>query len=274
MDAAVAPVIDTRRGVVIPSYNSGPLLAETVRQVLEVWRPVIVVIDGSTDGSDRSVTALAATTPGLHVLTSTENLGKGCAIASGMRHAADQGLTHVAVFDADGQHHAPDLPRFIEASRENSPAMILGRPVFGPDAPRMRIFGHHLANFFSALETCGGGIGDVLFGFRVYPVVPALEVLRQPRRARGFDVETQLAVRLSWAGVPCVNLETPVIYRPKGAGGISHYRYWRDNILMIRTHAKLLAGAAFRYPALVLRRLAPLLPRFKREEEPEDTKPS
>ena len=249
------PATDTRRGVVIPSYNSGPLLAETVRDVLSVWLPVIVVVDGSTDGSGAEVANLAATTPGLHVLESAKNQGKGCAIASGLRFAADLGLTHVAVFDADGQHHAPDLPKFMEASRRDPGAMILGRPVFGPDAPRVRIAGHALANFFSAVETCGGGIGDSLFGFRVYPVLPALEVFRQTRGGRGFDAETQLAVRLCWSGVRAANLPTPVRYRTAQAGGISHFRYWRDNILLVRAHAALLAGAARRYPSLALRRL-------------------
>lgn len=254
-EIAASTANDARRGVVIPSYNSGQLLAETVREVLAVWRPVIVVVDGSTDGSAAEVAALAAATPGLHCLESAENRGKGCAIASGLRFAADLGLTHVAVLDADGQHHAPDLPRFMEASQRDPGAMILGLPVFGPDAPRVRIAGHVLANFFSAVETCGGGIGDSLFGFRVYPVMPALEVFRLTRGGRGFDAETQLAVRLCWSGVPAVNFPTPVRYRTAAAGGISHFRYLRDNLLLVSAHAALLAGAARRYPSLALRRL-------------------
>ena len=259
------PAIDARRGVIIPSFNSGPLLAETVREVLAFWRPVIVVIDGSTDGSGRSIAEASQGVAGLHVLTSTKNEGKGAAVASGLRFAAGHGITHAAVFDADGQHHAPDLPRFMEASRQNPWAMILGLPVFGPDAPLIRIFGHRLANFFCALETCGGGIGDSLFGFRIYPVQPALEVFRKTRGARGFDVETRLAVRLCWGGVPAVNLETPVRYRTRASGGISHYRYVRDNLLMVRTHAALLAGAAIRYPSLMLRRIASQSPRGARD---------
>ncbi len=262
-ETAAPPESDARRGVVMPSYNSGRLLAATVREVLAVWRPVIVVVDGSTDGSGAEVADLAAAIPGLHLLESFENQGKGCAIASGLRFAADLGLTHAAVFDADGQHHAPDLPRFMEASRREPEAMILGVPIFGPDAPRVRIAGHVLANFFSAVETCGGGIGDSLFGFRVYPVMPALEVFRQMRGGRGFDAETQLAVRLCWSGIRAVDVPTPVRYRAAADGGISHFRYLRDNLVLVRAHAALLAGAARRYPSLALRRLKSAISRAR-----------
>lgn len=269
--SSVAPVaIDSKRGVIIPSYNSGLLLEQTVRQVIAHWRPVIVVVDGSTDGSADPVVALARTESGLHVLVSEANEGKGAAVASGMRFAADAGLTHAAVFDADGQHNAPDLPRFMKASREHPEAMILGLPVFGDDAPRLRVFGHHVANAFTAVETCAGGIGDALCGLRVYPVLPAIGVFRSVRGARGFGVETHLAVRLSWQGVPAINLPTPVRYVSRTAGGISHYRYLRDNAAMVRTHATLLAGAILRYPRLIARGVARHVRRVRGPEAPVD----
>ncbi len=251
--------IDQRHGVIIPSFNSGPQLEKTVREVLAHWRPVIVVIDGSTDGSDKAIRSLAASTPGLHMLFSADNQGKGCAIMSGMRLAADQGLTHIATFDADGQHHAPDLVRFIETSRKNPSAMILGAPVFGPDAPRIRVMGHRIANFFSTLETYGAGLGDSLFGFRVYPVFPSLSIFRKIRNIHGFDVETQLVVRLSWKGIPAINLSTPVTYRSKAEGGISHFRYVRDNLLLIRTHALLVVQGFSQRILSLLRRLMALI---------------
>ena len=270
MNPAGPSPVDARHGVIIPTYNSGPLLAETVREVLAFCRTVIVVVDGSTDGSAEPVLAMALGEPGLQVLISEKNQGKGTAIASGLRLAADSGLTHAATFDADGQHHAPDLPRFVEASRENPEAMILGQPVFGDEAPLIRILGHRVSNFFTALETCLGGIADSLCGFRVYPVVPALEVLRATRGARGFDVETQLAVRLRRRGIPAINLPTTVRYRTRATGGISHYRYVRDNLVMVRAHAILLAGAPFAYPRLMAGHAGRLFARFK-QTQPEES---
>lgn len=239
------PAVDPRRGVIIPSYNSGPILADTVRQVLARWLPVIVVIDGSTDGSEIPLDGISGRAPGLHVLRLARNGGKGAAVHEAMRAAAALGLTHAATFDADGQHFADDIPRFMGVSAANPQSMVLGDPVFGPDAPPERVIARRAANFFARIES-GGQIGDSLFGFRVYPIGPALEVMGNTRHGRGYDFETHLAVHLSWLGVPAINIPTPVRYPARVAGGVSHYRYTRDNILLARRHAALLGGALAR----------------------------
>lgn len=246
---------DARRGVLIPSYNTGPLLLETVQTVLAAWRPVLVVIDGSDDGSDEAVVALSRTEPGLQVLRRTANGGKGAAVLEGLGVAADQGWTHAATFDADGQHEAADVPLLMRASQQRPEALILGEPVYGDDAPRLRVLGHRLANFFAKLETLDPRLGDSLCGFRVYPVLPALKVMESIRGARGFDLETQLVVRLSWAGLPAVRIPTRIRYRTAGSGGVSHFRYGRDNLLLARVHATLLLLATTKLPGILARRL-------------------
>jgi len=250
---------DRHRGVIIPSYNSGPLLDQTVRAVLQQWRPILVVIDGSTDRSGDALRDLAAATDGLDVLTLRTNRGKGAAVLAGLEFARRQGWTHAAVFDGDNQHEAADLPRFMAASREHPTAMILGQPVFGAEAPRLRVLGRRLGNWFTHLETWWGGIGDSLFGFRVYPVVSALAVLHGIRGGRGFDFDTQMAVHLYWRGVPPVNLPTPVRYHAADQGGISHFHYGRDNLLLVQAHAGLLLRSLFNTPRLAChrRRTAP-----------------
>lgn len=239
------PPGDGRRGVIIPTYNSGPILATTVRSVLARWQPVIVAIDGSTDESTRPLAAMASGVPGLHLVELSRNVGKGAAVHAGMEVAARLGLTHVAVFDADGQHDTDDLPRFMKASSENPGAMILGTPVFGPDAPRERVVARRVANFLTGLES-GGVIADSLFGFRVYPLGPALGVMNNSRQGRGYDFETHLAVHLVWLGVPAVNLPSRVRYLARSQGGVSHYRYLRDNLLLARRHAALLLERSLR----------------------------
>lgn len=251
---------DPHRGVLIPSYNSGPLLATTVRAVLEVWRPVVVVVDGSTDGSAATICDQSAREQDLHIISQTTNGGKGAAVLAGLEFAQARGWTHAAVFDADGQHEAADLPRFMEASQAHPPAMILGRPVFGPDAPTLRVVGRRAGNWFANLETWWGGINDSLFGLRVYPVTPALEILRSIRGARRFDFDTQLAVRLYWHGVPPLNLPTRVHYHPAEHGGVSHFDYLRDNLLLARAHARLLLRSFLLAPRLARYRQRPALP--------------
>ncbi len=248
---------DPQRGVIIPSYNSGPLLEGTLRAVLDNWSPVVCVVDGSADGSETMARELARRTNHLHIVSHPANMGKGAAVVTGLEFARAAGWTHAAVVDADGQHEASDLPRFMEASRLHPEAMVLGRPVFGPDAPALRVLGRRIGNWFANLETWWGGIHDSLFGLRVYPVSPALETLRSIRGGRRFDFDTQLVVRLYWRGVLPVNLPTKVRYHSASFGGVSHFDYLRDNLLLTRAHAGLLLESFL---------LAPRLARYRRRE--------
>lgn len=249
---AVPPASATHL-VLIPSYNSGPLLLQTVRQARAQWSPVWVVIDGSTDGSEAPLVPLAAADPGLRLLPLARNGGKGAAILHGLEAAAAAGFTHVLAMDADGQHPAPRIPDFMAASQARPEAMVLGRPVFGPEAPLARVRGRRVSNSFVHLETLWQGIGDSLFGFRVYPVAPLLALMRRHRWMRRYDFDAEAAVRLCWRGVPPVNIAVPVRYPSKAEGGISHFRYGRDNLLLTWMHLRLLSGFLLRLPLLLAR---------------------
>ncbi len=241
--------VSATHGVIIPSYNSGPLLAEVVRATAERWSPVWVVIDGSTDGSERAVVASDAV--GVECLVLPENVGKGGAVLAGLRAAREAGITHALVVDGDGQHDLGAIEEFMRASAEAPEAMVLGRPIFGPEAPAERVKGRRVGNFFANLETLWGGIGDSLFGFRVYPVGASIAVLEGTSSARRFGFDTELVVRLYWRGVRPINRAVPVYYPEKSAGGVTHFRYFRDNLVLIWAHARLLLGAAIRLPKLV-----------------------
>jgi len=250
-DASPVP-LDPRRCVVIPSYNSGPRLEQTVREVMAVWRPVIVVVDGSTDGSADSVVRLAQTEEGLHALAQPRNTGKGAAVFAAFNYAVDRGFTHAAVFDADGQHDATDIPKLMEASKKDPLALVMGIPEFGTDAPASHIFGHHVADLFAKLETLRPHLGDSLFGLRVYPMLALIKAFRRIRGGRRFDFDTQMAVRLAWLGVPTVNVPVKVRYP---ADRVRHFRYVRDNLLLGRVHAWLLVRGIGLWPKILFQRL-------------------
>ncbi len=163
--------------VLLPSYNTGPRLAGVIAEVLRQWRPVLVVVDGSTDGSERILRELAQREPGLSVLALARNSGKGAAVLAGLAVARDRGFTHALVMDADGQHPAATISEFMAESLRHPAAMILGRPVFGRDVPFARLYGRKLSVGLTHLETLGPEIGDPLYGFRVYPVGPLLAAL-------------------------------------------------------------------------------------------------
>ena len=237
--------------VLIPSYNSGRKLLETVLAARHQWAPVWVVIDGSTDGSDLAVSRLAANDPDIRVYVLPRNQGKGAAILHGLKHAEREGFTHALTMDADGQHPAPLIPDFIAKSRAHPHALILGRPVFDSCAPRIRVLGRKLSNWGTNLETLWGGRFDSLFGFRVYPVAGLLKVMEASRWMRRFDFDAEAAVRLCWSGFRPINLPAPVQYFTPDQGGVSHFRYLRDNVLLTWMHARLFVGFVLRLPVIV-----------------------
>jgi glycosyltransferase involved in cell wall biosynthesis len=240
--------------VLIPSYNSGAKVLETVAEARRVWQPVWVVDDGSTDGTDRQLQRLAATDPGFRLLVLPRNRGKGAAVLAGLREAEAQGFTHALTMDADGQHPATAIAEFIALSRANPAAMVLGVPVFDSSAPRLRVVGRRVSNGWAKLETLGT-IGDSLFGFRVYPIAPLRAVMERTRWMRRFDFDVEAAVKMSWHGVPAINRPAPVRYFRPEEGGVSHFNYLRDNALLSWMHLRLMVEFGWRLPSLLVRRL-------------------
>jgi glycosyltransferase involved in cell wall biosynthesis len=241
--------------VLIPSYNTGATVYDTVRAARARWEPVWVVVDGSDDGTAAGLTQLAATDSGLKVIVLAENRGKGAAVLHGLQMAGQAGFTHALTMDSDGQHPADLIPAFMQASLQRPDAMVLGRPVFGAEAPLLRVRGRRVSNWWTNLETLGAGIDDSLYGFRVYPIADLIAVMRRQPWMRRFDFDTEAVVRLAWRGVVPVNLAAPVKYLSAEEGGVSHFRYGRDNVLLTWMHTRLMLEFVLRLPGLIVRRL-------------------
>lgn len=241
--------------VLIPSYNPGPKVYDTVRSARAQWSPVWVVVDGSTDGSAKELQSMAAQDEGLQVLALPCNVGKGAAVLHGLEMAAAQGFTHVLTMDSDGQHPADLIPSFMAASVKQPAAMVLGVPIFAADAPRLRVNGRKISNGWANLETLWAGIGDSLFGFRVYPIEPLRQVMHGQRWMRRFDFDPEAVVRMCWRGVKPVNLPATVRYFRPEEGGVSHFNYLRDNVLLTWMHTRLVFGFMLRLPLLLVRRV-------------------
>ena len=242
--------------VLIPSYNPGQKVFETVRAAREQWQPVWVVVDGSTDGSGATLASMAERDSGLRVLVLRHNRGKGAAVLEGLEEALRQGFTHALVMDSDGQHPVDRIPAFMAASQARPQAMVLGDPVFDASAPAIRVKGRRISNWWANFETLWAGIHDSLCGFRVYPIAPLVREMHASVGMRRFDFDVEAAVRLSWRGVPAVNLSAPIRYFSAAEGGVSHFNYWRDNVLLTSMHARLFFGFLARLPILLYRRLA------------------
>jgi glycosyltransferase involved in cell wall biosynthesis len=242
--------------ILIPSYNTGGRVLQTVWDARQIWQPVWVVVDGSTDGTLEALQALARDDPQVRVLSLPRNQGKGAAILHGLRAAAAAGFTHAMTMDADGQHPTDKIREFMAASAASPGALILGRPVFDASAPRVRVHGRKLSNWCTGLETLGAGIGDSLYGFRVYPIAPLRGIMERQPWMRRFDFDAEAAVRLVWRGVRPINLAAPVRYFRPEEGGVSHFCYLRDNALLTWMHTRLILEGLLRLPVLLGRRLA------------------
>jgi glycosyltransferase involved in cell wall biosynthesis len=235
--------------VLVPTYDN----PATVRGVVEGARAyvdeVVVVDDGSAPEGRSAVEALAR--DGLaRAVFRPKNGGKGAAVKAGFLAAREQGITHALQVDADGQHAIADIPRFLDAARAQPDALVLGAPVFDASAPRARLIGRRITQFWANVETLGPVIADPMCGFRVYPLGAAIAA---GARGNAMDFDPEIAVRMAWAGIRVINLPTRVRYIQ---GGVSHFRLGRDNALITWMHTRMVFGALVRLPWFAHRRLA------------------
>jgi glycosyltransferase involved in cell wall biosynthesis len=232
-------VIAVRVCAVIPTFDNPDTIASVVQAVRPLVDEVIVVDDGSAAPGREAVAALAREGVA-HAVVRAHNGGKGAAVKDGLREAAARGFTHALQVDADGQHDLADAPALLAAATQNPAALVLGAPQFDASAPKGRLVGRKITQWWTDLETGGKVIEDPMCGFRVYPLAVA-NAVHVPANRMDFDIE--IAVRMAWANVPVVNLPVRVRY-PEG--GVSHFQMVRDNIRISWMHSRLVMTRVFR----------------------------
>lgn len=244
--------MNPRLCIVIPCYNHGALIGATVARLTPYGLPILVIDDGSDAATAAALQELAGRESLVRLFRRVTNGGKGAAVMHGLREAHSAGFTHALQIDADGQHDAGDIPRFMEAGRRHPEAVIVGRPVYDASAPRGRLYGRYITHVWVWIETLSLAIGDSMCGFRLYPLTAAVSLIDRVRLPTRMSFDIEVLVRLVWAGVPIENLSTRVTY-PEG--GISHFRMLRDNLGISATHTRLVLGMLLHLPVLLGRRL-------------------
>lgn len=240
--------------IVIPIYNHAHTITATVQQLLPYRYPILIVDDGSNAETQAVLAQIAANYDQVTLYRLPENRGKGAAVVHGLMQAHASGYTHGLQIDADGQHAVQDVARFMEAGRQAPEAVILGKPVYDESVPKNRLYGRYVTHVFVWLETLSLEIKDSMCGFRLYPLPAVKQLLDKTRLPERMDFDTAIAVRLAWAGVRFVNVETRVIYPDDG---ISHFDLWHDNVRITKMHTRLCFGMLWRLPILLGRKLMP-----------------
>jgi glycosyltransferase involved in cell wall biosynthesis len=239
---------------VIPFYRHEGAIAATLAAVKPHGLPCFLVDDGSGRQADTLLTELAARESGwLTLLRLSPNRGKGAAVMAGIEAATRAGFSHALQLDADGQHNTADIPRLLEIASAHPTALVTGVAQYDASVPRSRLYGRYVTHVWVWINTLSFRIRDSMCGFRVYPVAPALAAWRGMRWGRRMDFDTEILVRMFWAGVPVLGVPTHVTYP---ADGVSHFDLWRDNLRISWMHARLFVGMLWRMPWLLARRVA------------------
>lgn len=237
----------------IPVYNHEHAVGTVVQQVLAQGLPCVLVDDGSHAACRQVLEQLQAAHPEtVMLLRLPVNQGKGGAVLAGMRAAMDAGFTHALQIDADGQHDTSAIADFVTASQKQPDAVICGYPQYDASVPRARLYGRYATHVWVWINTLSLRIRDSMCGFRLYPLAATLAVAENGHIGRRMDFDTEILVRMDWAGIRIVNRPTRVHYP---LDGVSHFDALHDNLRISLMHTRLFFGMLPRSPRLLWRLL-------------------
>ncbi|MGX2974383.1 glycosyltransferase family 2 protein [Ursidibacter arcticus] len=223
---------------IIPHYNHSATVGKVAEKLQQLGLPVLIVDDGSSD-EHKTVLERFPQSEWLFILFCETNGGKGMAVKTGLKRAQKLGFSHAIQVDADGQHQLEDSIKLLEDAKVSPNSLICGAPVYGDDAPKVRLYGRKITNFWIAINTLSLTIKDGMCGFRLYPIKPTVDILEQEFIGNQMDFDVELLVHCVWRKIPIVWVDTPVKYE---IGNISHFRGWADNWLISKMHARLFFG--------------------------------
>jgi len=238
--------------LVVPHFNHIESFENFLPTLAALELPCIVVDDGSSQAVQNKLEALLEPYSHMYFYTHAKNRGKGAAMWTGAHMARAHGFTHMLQIDADGQHNTADVAEFINDSKAHPQAIISGAPQFDESAPKARVYGRKVTDFWVALETGCLTIKDSLCGFRIYPLNEFEQVFDRYHVGKRMDFDTDVLVKSVWQGIDVRFIDTNVIYLENS---VSHFHYLQDNLRLIWLHTRLMFGMIIRLPYRVWRKV-------------------
>ena len=210
----------------IPAFNEASRIRTVVERAAE-HLPVVVVDDGSSDG-----TAVQAEAAGATILRQRPNWGKGAALRRGFRHALDEGADAVVTLDADGQHDPSEIPRFLDAlAAQPAPDLVIGRRNFRTMPPSRRLANEVGRRAFS--WAVGHDVPDNQSGYRL--VSRRLMETMLMSTESGFEFEVEMITAALRRGWPVTWVPIRTIYGPPShIRPLHHLRHFARATLLAR----------------------------------------
>ena len=221
--------------LLIPNYDHGDEIIAVVGALEQHGLECLVVDDGSGVRTRDVLERLSRERPWLTIHMRERNGGRGAALMTGYRLAAQRGFSHVIQLDADGQHNADDVPLFLAEISRDPDALVLGAPIFDASVPRSRLYGRQLSRLMVWISTLSFDIVDPLCGFRAIPLEAALELMDTVEMGDHMEFDPELLIHLHRRGVRVRTVPTRVVY---AAGGLSHFEPMRDSARMTRVYTR------------------------------------
>ena len=239
--------------LLIPIYDHKDGIGRVLASLAGSGLHCFVIDDGSHAETRAVLDALEARHPWVEVHHRERNGGRGAALKTGYRLALRAGYTHAIQLDADGQHDAADVKRFLAEIERDPEALVLGTPIFDESVPKSRLYGRQLSRAMVWLTTLSFDISDPLCGFRGIPLAATVALIDAVATGDAMEFDPELVIRLHWRGLAIRTVPTRVVYE---RGGLSHFHMLGDNARMTWVYTRSLAGMAIRLPLLLSRRLA------------------
>ncbi|WP_100550708.1 glycosyltransferase family 2 protein [Caedibacter taeniospiralis] len=235
----------------IPVYNHGDTLLDVISQIALYELPCLVVDDGSDTQTKALIHNVVMQFDWVTCITLPYNGGKGAAILAGFAQLLQQGYSHAIQLDADNQHQVADVAKFIDLLNAHPQSLISGMPVYDDSAPKSRLYGRKITNFWVSIETWSTQLVESMCGFRVYPLLCLVKILPKIS-GRRMDFDIEIIVKAYWHSIDICYIKTQVTYPAKGK---SHFRLWRDNVRISWLHTRLFLSMFYYMPRLRLMRL-------------------
>lgn len=198
--------------IVIPFYNEEKNIVDVVKGVTKYKFPIVLVDDGSTDGSGFRIqdSRFKNTT----LLTHKINLGKGAAMKTGAEWAFENGADAVIFMDGDNQHSPADLPKFTKALESKRYGAVFGSRNYNYGVPLIRFLGNKFASVVLVM-LFGIYVSDVLSGYKAL-TKKAYKKIRW--ESTGYGVETEMVARVGKNKVKFTEIPVASIYHDKTKG--------------------------------------------------------